>query len=160
MTSEEIYERHVAEMKTWIEKEHGVNSVRNIIFLYNLIQPALILSVPTGVYYINQVAGFYCHQMYAEGILVFPEDTKRDFQKIVSEYTRNKTSLTDENADYLDTLFKQSYYFNYLMVDRKRLKDSAESWVYVTVDKDDFEFEELCWGLESTSGVLTWQRSD
>ena len=64
--------------------------------------------------------------------------------------------ITDDDADYLDTLFQQTIHFEYLRVDRNHLKDSKEAWIYITVDQDAIISELTCWGIKSTNGVLTW----
>jgi hypothetical protein len=75
--------------------------------------------------------------------------------------------IDDETADFIDRVLSSSAaYTHNLKVNRQRLKERMEAWVYVniasTVDDEgnlivngwDFSY------CRTTEGVLTWQNSD
>jgi hypothetical protein len=62
----------------------------------------------------------------------------------------------------------QSFDSKYLKVDRSRLNDSMEAWIYVTIDQsfnDSIKDESVYYntafkGFASSRAVLTWDYSD
>ena len=87
---------------------------------------------------------------------------------MVSEYLLYKDRLTPEDADFLDGQFMRSFDAKHLRIDRNRLNDSMEAWVYVTIDQSfntNIEGESVYYntafkGFACTRAVLTWDNSD
>jgi hypothetical protein len=141
---------------------------RKEICLYDLDRLGLILSEPSGVFYHNQVCGHSCLQKFEEGIFSYIRDDGNELHKTVSEYMLYKDRLTPEDADFLDDQFIQSSDAKYLRIDRNRLNDSMEAWVYVTIDqsltgelKDESVYYNTAFkGFTCARAVLTWDNSD
>jgi hypothetical protein len=143
------------------------------ICLYDLDRLGLVLLEPSGVFYYNQVCGHACLQKFAEGVFSYIRDDGNELHKTVSEYLLNKDRLTPEDADFLDGQFMRSSDAKYLRVDRNRLDNSMEAWVYVAIDQCSIE-QSLSNGLKNESvyyntafkgfscagAVLTWDNSD
>jgi hypothetical protein len=141
---------------------------RKEICLYDLDRLGLILLEPSGIFYHNQICGHACLQRFEEGFFAYIRDDGKELYKAVSEYTLYKDHLTPEDADVLDGQFIQSFDAKYLRVDRSRLNDSMEAWVYVTIDQsfnDNIKDESVYYntafkGFTSSRAVLTWDNSD
>jgi hypothetical protein len=141
---------------------------RKEICLYDLDRLGLILLEPSGVFYYNQACGHSCLQKFEEGIFSYIRDDGQELYKAVSEYLLYKDSLTPKDADLLDSQFIQSCDAKYLRVDRNRLDNSMEAWVYVTIDQalnDNLKNESVYYntafkGFTCTGAVLTWDNSD
>jgi hypothetical protein len=150
--------------KEWYKDKAG----RKEICLYDLDQLALILLEPSGVFYFNQVGGHSCYQNFVEGIFSFVSDPVKKLHNIIAEYMLYKNGLAVEDADFLDKQFEQFDEVKYLRVDRTRLGDSVEAWVYVDIDqalvgepKDYSEYYNMAFkGFGCTKGLLTWDNSD
>ena len=65
--------------------------------------------------------------------------------------------LRPEDADAIDALLGKSRLTSFVSVDRSRLHDSTEAWVYVHLEGGE---EGPLTGFEGSSGVLTWPNSD
>lgn len=130
----------------------------------------LIVEHPSGVIYQNQVGGNVCWQAEVEGVLsplaMHPEPKKR-IQGC--PYPNGRQGISTEIADTLDGIFTASNRTSFLKVDRTRLHECWEAWVYVLIDtpeKDDVEAELFgpyfgpAYGFGQTKGVLTWLNSD
>jgi hypothetical protein len=128
---------------------------------------------PSGVFYYNQVCGHSCLQKFEEGVFSYIRDDGNELYKTVSEYLLYKDRLAPEDADFLDGQFIRSSDTKYLRIDRNRLNDSMEAWVYVTIDQrsinqpfdDNFKGESVYYntafkGFTCTGAVLTWDNSD
>ena len=129
------------------------------VCLYNLSGLGLILEDESSdITYFNQVAGHCCGQRYAKGIFVFVDDDPQKLHDVVAHNMTNKWTLSVEDADFLDAIFADSDSAKHLSVDRTRLKQSAEAWVYVKIDLN-VENESYT-GFNAESGILTWDNSD
>jgi len=100
----------------------------------------LIILWPSHVVYSNQTGGYACLQPHEEGVFV-PLDADQGQQAAQLEaFFTGPTwgggcwnAIDAETADYLDRLFAASFSTNFLHVDRTRLHDSHEAWIYVDV---------------------------
>jgi hypothetical protein len=140
--------------------------MKKAVCLYPLKQLALIMSEPSGVFYYNQAGGHMCCNQEEEGVLVFVDESFNCLYDEISRYTFNLWELKKKDADYLDLLFKRK--LKYVKVDRTRLKDSMEAWIYVVFEhglpkqpkklslRNNIYFS----GFDSKKGVLTWDNSD
>jgi hypothetical protein len=141
---------------------------RKEVCLYDLDRLGLILLEPSGVFYYNQVCGHSCLQKFAEGVFSYIRDDGNELHKIVSEYMLYKSRLAPEDAGFLDSQFVQSADATYLRVDRNRLDDSMEAWVYVTIDQlfngnvkgESTYYNTAFKGFSCAGAVLTWDNSD
>ena len=129
------------------------------VCLYNLSRLGLILEDESSeVTYFNQVAGHSCSQRYAKGVFVFVDDEPPKLYKTIAPYMTNRYTLSVEDADFLDAAFADSDCATHLSVDRTKLEESAEAWVYVKIDPD---VENLSYtGFNAGAGILTWDNSD
>lgn len=122
----------------------------------------LILLHPSGVLYTNQVAGYGCLHPEVEGIFVpLPVQVgRREIHALQQHFRGSWHPLTDADAQVVDGVF-QANNLGYLRVDRARLADSYEAWVYVTVDHPQQDREAaLFHGFTTRAGVVTWMNSD
>lgn len=130
----------------------------------------LIILWKTGVLIANQTCGHTCLQPEEEGVYI---PLHRDLE------THGPLSYTDrledlfENlhgvgidntlADKIDDLLTHFQFgiLNFLRVDRSRLGDSHEAWVYVDVaDSQPERMTSTIYGFGVCKGVLTWVNSD
>jgi hypothetical protein len=108
-------------------------------------------------------------QRYAEGVLVLPTDPV-----LVSEIPHERyecpiepllkamawgpvVGITDERATEINVLLKSHPMTAGISVDRTRLSESEEAWVYVTVEATELATYQ---GFGSAKGVLVWSNSD
>ena len=95
-----------------------------------------------------------CLQKFEEGIFSYIRDDGNELHKVISEYMLYK--------------FTRSFDAKYLRIDRSRLNDSMEAWVYVIIDQSfnaNMEGESVYYytafkGFACTRAVLTWDNSD
>ncbi|WP_045234519.1 DUF6210 family protein [Deinococcus pimensis] len=129
-----------------------------------LEQAALIVRMPSGVHYTNQTGGTSCHHPEAEGVLVPLEDENSWFQKQLEAIfepagaTVGRSGLTTATADALDELLRGQQEIS-IRVDRARLLESEEAWVYVHVHPRESELP-IMQGFGVREAVLTWLNSD
>lgn len=129
--------------------------------------PVLIVEASTGVVYSNQVYGTSALHPELEGWLMpLPDQTRRlpgllddhfqaePYSLTGADRTRG-TGITEATADWLDEVVLP----NCARVDRERLDDSREAWVYLRVASESEDFP--LWVLDRPRrGVLTWPNSD
>ncbi len=122
----------------------------------------LILLHPSGVLFTNQVAGFVCMHPEVEGVFVpLPERVGRpEVHALRAHFRGNWHTLTEEDAKVVDGIFRSSQ-LGFLRVDRARLADSYEAWVYVVVDHPQQDRAmDLFHGFTTRAGIVTWMNSD
>jgi len=130
-----------------------------IISLYNLSELGLILEDTTSnVVYLNQTGGLLCHQRYARGIFVFVENWNKSLLKIIAPYMENVVGLTAKDADFLDAAFADTDNADHISVDRTKLEQSAEAWIFVKINPD--AGSDYYSGFSAKAGILTWENSD
>jgi hypothetical protein len=119
----------------------------------------LILIRETGVIVQNQTGGVACTQSETEGIFVPLQTDAHEIQTFFADYE----TLDSAAADFLDEFFHRDGNGNlrFLSVDRARLNESLEAWVYVNVAQPDGDPRlNLIQGFGKTGGILTWSNSD
>lgn len=106
-----------------------------IISLYALpYEVMLVLEHASGVTYENQVGGVVCCRAELEGVLV-PIDLHSDaVQQIMDLPYDAGLGISGELADAIDRALAASPGARYLTVDRTRLAESYEAWVFVVAD--------------------------
>lgn len=129
----------------------------------------LVVEHPSGVVYQNQVGGVVNWQAELEGVLA-PLDVRPDAVRRIQDcpYPSGREGITDEIADAIDALLASEPGARSVRVDRARLGQSWEAWVYVLIDSPERStveaaaddcFGSIC-GFGRARGVLTWQNSD
>jgi hypothetical protein len=138
--------------------------------LWDHVGTGLILELPTGVRYSNQVAGVACEHPVCEGIFLplgndlDPADQLLGPQQALSElFDSSGNPPTMQQADRLDVLLARladgPFHQLTLVVDREQLANSREAWVHVVVACD--EPAEIVRGVAfPAKAVLTWCNSD
>ena len=130
--------------------------------LDGLSQAALIILQPSGMVYEAQVGGTWCRREVAEGFLVpFDNESPFDSPNLALHVQLHKLlwemmSLTDELAEAFDRLLSAHINTAGVSVDRSRLGDSCEAWVYVDVRETD---NSPLRGFANCKAVLTWPNS-
>jgi hypothetical protein len=138
-------------------------TVSRRVVLWNLEGVVAVLLSPSGVVYTNQTCGHACMQPEAEGILIpFNNDPPLDDPnssvcRRLSDLLQGVQWLTLELADQIDFVLAGTPETSCAKVDRTRLKDSHESWVYVDLEA---EKSDLLMGFGPVRAVLTWPNSD
>ena len=152
-----------------------------VIRLYGHAGTGVIIEHPTGVIYSNQSGGTACLQPEIEGAFVpFGNDVLLDGHRFISpeddldvhfvgpkhEGTGATLVMDEEDADVIDSILAKARVDQWIKVDRSRLQDSCEAWVFVTVMQDEQDKESvvssICsgFGPYPKCGVLTWTNSD
>ena len=135
--------------------------------LYSMSQAGLIVLSPSGVAYWNQTCGNACGQRAEEGVLIPLLELTIDEDRNVPECPLISAlaslnwgpvlGIDQERAAEIDTMLERFYWTHGLTVDRTRLGDSEEAWVYLGIDPRQFR---LAVRLEWTKAVLVWPNSD
>jgi hypothetical protein len=142
-----------------------------LILLYDLEQAGVIVECPSGVRYRNQVGGNACFQAEEEGVLAPLELNQEAEDRLeTGPYPGGGAALTDAHADAIDGILASHPNTSFLKVDRARLRDSMEAWVYVilvtpeststSADLEKTRYFGPVYGFGATKGVLTWPNSD
>ena len=143
-----------------------------IVRLYDHAGTALIIPHPTGIVYSNQAGGHACQQPQLEGFLVpIANDVglapKLDFRSPENELFQHFSNanscgepLNEVDAQRIESIMHQLPLWGGLTVNRDRLNDSVESWVFVTIAATEHR-PILVGGITyPVSAVLTWSNSD
>jgi HEAT repeat protein len=126
----------------------------------------VIVIYPSGVLYSNQVGGYATLTPEIEGVYVPLINTEVHSEKMLWDHFTGpkwKGSCADgidtEDADVIDGVLKSAYPTDLLTVDRSRLSESCEAWVYVDIAPQPHDGYPL-YGFGERKGVLTWYNSD
>jgi hypothetical protein len=126
-----------------------------------------------------------------EGILSIIGDDYGMSDRVMNALSKcllNVTGLSESDADTIDDILKNDQSTFFLSVDRNRLNDSMEAWLYVDIDEqpsvpiDAYNFNSISkkewelykqkyshiknpdmfpiYGFGKSKGVLTWFNSD
>jgi len=133
--------------------------------LYELTNMGLIIPWKTGVVYINQVGGHVCQQRKMEGFFLPLENESLDYNDKLNEYFTGSQwggwcdkGINEQTADYIDELLAAKGFYSWLKVERRKLKQSCEAWVYVKIIHN--AVIELFLNFQPKEAVLTWENSD
>lgn len=133
------------------------------IRLWNASGVLVIICCPSGVKYTNQTCGHACRHPSEEGVLApfnfdaLPEDYESTLEGRLSTLLADVQYLNANLADEIDAILATSQETRGARVDRSRLNESHESWLYV----DLVELPEgLLTGFGVCKAVLTWPNSD
>lgn len=130
--------------------------MRRIISLYDLGETALIILDPNGVTYTNQTGGNFCMQPEETGFLS-PFGDGEVLVPQLERITLNACYLTDEQATAVDRILASYPETRSGRVDRSRLQESNEAWIYLLVSPDEAS---AISGFGDVQGVVTWPNSD
>jgi hypothetical protein len=134
----------------------------------SLNQVGIIILCDSGVIYHNQTCGVACMQRYQEGVLLLPTDPELVYGAPIETYqcpielglramAWGAISGIDVNrADAIDSLLKGYPFTKTISVDRSRLDESEEAWVYVTLEPTGAFYS----GFGYCYGILVWSNSD
>ncbi|HEX7330792.1 MAG TPA: DUF6210 family protein [Pyrinomonadaceae bacterium] len=129
----------------------------------------LIILRSSGVFYIHETGGYACHHERAQGVFAPLHRPPDDDQEglLVAHFTGPKwegwcdDGIDEATADYVDYVLSLSPETDYLKVDRTRLDDSKEAWIYVNVHEPGHEFAlSPVSGFGECKGVFIWGNSD
>ena len=137
----------------------------------------LILLFPCGIRYHNQAGGYACLQPTEEGVFVPLWEELIDQEIMLHKHFFDgpkwqggcMNGIDTEDADIIDNILNLSLHTRHIKVDRIRLKESYEAWIYVDVvtqpdgnakssDSDVPDFPMA--GFGACKGVLVWANSD
>ena len=100
-------------------------------------------------------------QCSEEGVLIpFNNDIDDEIERRLSVELLNANYLTESNAKNVDAILATSRDTQCATVDRSRLRDSMEAWVYVRIAEDASDTGRLFKGFGESLAVLTWNNSD
>lgn len=138
---------------------------KGLVRLWSERTYGLIILYPTGILFSNQTGGHQCCQPEEEGFFV-PLDL--DWPVIERHFTGLPwqgwcyQGLDEATADFLDSQLQVAadtfLACLEMRVDRARLKESMEAWVYVRIK--EIESDLLTGFGPCPEGVLTWPNSD
>ena len=143
-----------------------------IVRLYDHSGTALVVPHPTGIVYSNQAGGHACLQPELEGFCVpIGNDVglapKHDFRspendlfKYFGKLNSCGASLTEADAQRIESIMHNLPLWGGFTVDRARLNDSVESWVFVTINGNENSPIPVDGITYPVSAVLTWTNSD
>lgn len=96
-----------------------------------------------------------------EGILIpFNNDIEDEIERRLSVELLNANYLNESNAQNVDTILASSIETKCATVDRSRLRDSMEAWVYVRIAENASDTGRLFKNFGESQAVLTWNNSD
>ena len=145
-----------------------------VVSLDGVESAGLILKMPSNVWFENQSGGHYCLRQRAEGVYLplagiprLEEKPVRTLDYDLSEVMADQTAgsvvhgMSDIEVRDCERVLVAHGCKN-VSVDRSRLRESWEAWVFVVVQPAKSEFGELrIKGLESPiEAVLVWGNSD
>ncbi len=126
----------------------------------------LIIEHASGVVYQNQVGGTACWQAEQEGILA-PLELTPETKLAELPFVPGGEGITQELADAMDALLAGEPTSRAVKVDRARVGECWEAWIYVTVDSPESAEPSVSGdhfgymlGFGRVRGVLTWPNSD
>jgi hypothetical protein len=139
------------------------------ILLFGIEGLFLVVDCHSNVVYQNQVGGNVCWQAEQEGALA-AIDVSPESLALIEGYAfpTGAQGISEEVADFLDSVFRKNRAAEFLSVDRARLHESWEAWVYVKIADVPEYSDDWCsqsyfgpiFGFSSRRGVVTWPNSD
>ena len=144
-----------------------------LIDLYWTTGAFVIVSRPTGIQYTNQTGGNACRHPCLEGFVVpieCDEENPGAVQRRLTELFEGPVwqgggargeGISEDDAAYIDAALYQPPGWN-ISVDRSRLSDSDEAWVWVELhpSERDPDFPLFSRMTPPITGVLSWTNSD
>jgi hypothetical protein len=138
-----------------------------LIRLWSLNGVGLIIAHPSGVRYSNQVGGYANFHPSIEGVFVPVMEPEVDQQtRLYRHFIGPKWQghcyggIDEETADFVDGVLDLSSSTKRIRVDRSRLQESEEAWIFVVFTAAPEDSYALFTDFPSGAGVLTWANSD
>jgi len=150
-----------------------------IVQLWEAVGLGLIIEYPSGIAYSNQTGGTSCSHPKVEGLLVpLRNDTEYETRRLLSpenelyDYFKGPKycgtgaigGLDVEDVSFIESVLEKYRLSSCISIDRSRLADSHEAWVYVNVEREERSEDHLKifagLGPYPRSGVLTWTNTD
>jgi hypothetical protein len=136
--------------------------------LYSAKGVGIVVLSPSGVIFSNQAGGYACLQPELEGVYVPLDDDFNDIETKLSDYFTGPKHLgtgatrghDEDDADRIDEILHSRSVPCPVAVDRQRLGESVEAWVFVRLRADDGPFPILEGFQTGSPAVLTWTNSD
>jgi hypothetical protein len=136
--------------------------------LFLPLEIMLVIEHASGVVYLNQSGGLLCRQSTMEGVLVPLGLSDADAERVMKLPYEPILGITANLADELDGILAVDRSTQHIKVDRSRLHESMEAWVFVRVDTRNLrpdgtpeaDYFGLMYGFGAATGVLTWPNSD
>ncbi|HXG64310.1 MAG TPA: DUF6210 family protein [Blastocatellia bacterium] len=131
----------------------------------------LIILWPSGVIYTHQTGGYNCLGPEEEGVFVRLYKELHDQEAMLIDYFGGPKwrgwcgdEIDNETADFIDQVLSLSERTIFLKVDRSRLQDSHEAWIYVDVSEPATQSNgyrpAAINGFGNCKGVLIWSNTD
>lgn len=127
----------------------------------------LLLLMPSGIVYANQANGVACDHPEAVGVLApFGMAGLQPYSQALYNYFTsrecNRGHLEEADADFVDAFLLTTWVPFVVKVDRTRLTESYEAWVYVVLEGNSPTYPSLtltgC--TFPMNAVLVWENSD
>ena len=148
---------------------------RITVSLFGHVGTGVIVAWPSGIFYTNQTCGHVCRQPELEGVFV-PLGNDVDLEgrllgpeSLLHEYFAGPAhvgwgaehGLDEADAQVIESALHKNHLLRIVTVDRSRLRDSHEAWVYVLIGEPDSSFPMFTgMGPYPLGGILTWVNSD
>lgn len=142
-----------------------MNLSKRYVCMYQSEGVYAILLEASGVVYFNQTYGHICFQSQEEGILVpfnsdFPlEHPEQRLEQQFASLFEKHHRFSEKLADKVDEILAFDCFTRCAKVDRRKLKQSHEAWIYVIIN-NEAPNSPLSQFSEQSEAVLTWQNSD
>lgn len=127
----------------------------------------LVILRPTGIFYTHQTGGYTCYLSEEEGVYVPVQRQFTDQESLLFNFFTGPKwngwcgdGIDEATAEYVDYVLSTSFQTRYLRVDRTRLDDCKEAWVYVDVSEPDEPDLAPISGFGNCKGVFLWTNSD
>ncbi len=149
-----------------------------LIRLFEWPVPVLIIGASTGVRFISQTGGHACHQHSMEGLAIpafsmrvadHSFDCEAAMAHMLAHFTGEKyrgwcsDGIDEATADFVELALASAWWPSW-RVDRSRLGDSEEAWVWVRGSGESDPTRNTTsdvTGLPTTwTGAVTWPNSD
>ena len=146
------------------------------IELWEGIGFGVIISFPSGVRYSNQTAGTACFHPSLEGVYV-PLANDYDFANgrllspdvALHDYFAGpphrgsgawREGLDEKDATFIEGVLEHRRLSSFLKIDRARLAESHEAWVWGIVTGEEADSVFSGFGPYPRAAVLTWDNTD
>lgn len=125
----------------------------------------LIILMPSGVNYTNQVGGHCCLQPQAEGVFIpLLNEVVNQEEMLYNYFVGSKwhgwcsDNIDDETADFIDNVLSLSTCTKILKVDRTKYSESCEAWIYVDIENQPDEPLSCYWGSDDIGYTVSGKK--
>jgi hypothetical protein len=141
-------------------------SEKPVVNLYDLDGIGIIIMFPSGVIYSNQTGGHSCLHPEEEGVFLPLSYELIDQQEMLQKHFAGPkwrsgcaNGIDADTADFVDHVLHLSSTTGFVEVDRSRLSNSHEAWIYVKLELSSNK-SGIIRSFQNGVGVLTWSNSD